>query len=110
MSYPVLTLAGESTAEASVKLQFELATCRAQAKEFLRVDFLAQGAQQSRQRTAVIRVLNQQKKQGRVRFFLLAEDFSTECQASEFIENKYPYLMEDADLCSGVNAYVLIKL
>ena len=109
MLYPILALSEESTQEAIVKLHFALATESAKGAEFLRVDFCKQECA-SRLRGAVLRVLKERKRQGKILFFLPAEDFASEKKEAALLANKYPELSEDGALLSGENAYILVRL
>ena len=109
MLYPILALSNESTQEAVVKLHFALATESAKGEEFLRVDFLAEDSI-PRLRRAVLRVVKERKRQGKILFFLPSEDFSSEKKEAALLANKYPELSEDAALLGGENAYILIRL
>ncbi len=110
MIYPILSLCGESTAEAAAKLRFALATARAKKEGFLRVDFLCGAEGRVRLRGAVTRVLRERKRNGRVLFFILSEDFLSTKPEAEFIANKFPSLLEDADLLNPESGYILVKL
>lgn len=109
MTYPILALSAEKTSEAVAKLHFALATERAKRGEFLRVDFLV-AENRPRLRSAVLRVLRERKRQGKILYFLPAEDFHSEKTEAALLANKYPQMMEQRDLCDGENAYVLIRL
>jgi hypothetical protein len=109
MTYPILALSKESTSEATAKLHFALATERAKGEEFLRVDFCKQECA-SRLRGAVLRVLKERKRQGKILFFLPSEDFASEKKEAALLANKYPELSRDGALLSGENAYILVRL
>ncbi len=109
MTYPILTLERESTAEAISKLHFALATERAKGEQFMRVDFLAEDCR-ARLRGAVLRILRERKRQGKILYFLLAEDLFSEKTEAALLANKYPELLEDPALKCGANAYILIRL
>ena len=109
MLYPILALSEESTQEAIVKLHFALATEIAKGAEFLRVDFCKQECA-SRLRGAVLRVLKERKRQGKIRFFLPSEDFLSEKPEAAMIANKYPALLSDSALLNAENACILVKL
>ncbi len=110
MIYPILSLCGESISEAAAKLRFSLATARAKGDAFLRVDFLCGAEGRARLRGAVLRVLRERKRNGRILFFVLSEDFLSAKPEAEFIENKFPALREDCALTDTESGYVLIKL
>ncbi len=110
MNYPILTLGAQSVHEAVTRLQFSLATERARGEEFLRVDFATDGADTVRLRGAVLRALRERKRQGKIRFFLPSEDFSSEKPEAAFIANKYPALLSDGALLAGANSYIFIRL
>ena len=109
MTYPILALDKERTAEAVAKLHFALATERAKGEQFLRVDFLEQESR-LRLRGAVLRVLRERKRQGKILYFLLAEDFLSEKTEAALLANKYPEMLNERALLDGENAYVLIRL
>ncbi len=110
MKYPILDLGVQSSHEAATKLYFALATEHFRGEEFLRVDFLCDTPSLLRLRGAVLRVLRERKRQGKIRFFLPAEDFSSEKPEAQFIANKYPALLSDEQLLCGANSYILVKL
>ncbi len=109
MTYPILALSTEKTSEAVKKLHFALATERAKRGEFLRVDFLVQESR-PRLRAAVLRVLKERKRQGKILYFLPSEDFLSEKPEAALLANKYPQMVEERALLEGENAYVLIRL
>ena len=109
MLYPILVLERESIQEAIVKLHFALATENAKGAEFLRVDFCAQESM-PRLRGAVLRVLRERKRQGKILFFLPSEDFASEKKEAALLANKYPELLEESALLSGENSYILVRL
>ena len=109
MTYPILALSTEKTSEAVAKLHFAIATERAKHGEFLRVDFLIEETC-ARLRGAVIRVLKERKRQGKVLYFLLAEDFHSEKTEAALLANKYPEMMEQRALIDGENSYILVRL
>ena len=108
MTYPIFALSKESNAEASAKLHFALATERAKGEEFLRVDFLC-AEQTPRLRGAVLHVLKERKRAGKILFFLPAEDFSSETKEAALLANKYPELAMERALREGENSYILIR-
>ena len=110
VNYPILGLGAQSAHEAATKLHFALATEHFRGEEFLRVDFLCDSVTCSKLRGAALRVLRERKRQGKIRFFLLAEDFASEKPEAQFIANKYPQLLLDASLIEGENSYILVKL
>ena len=110
MQYPILGLGEQSAAEAVVKLHFSLATEHFRGESFLRVDFLCEEKSLSRMRSAVLRVLKERKRQGKIRFFLPSEDFLSEKPEAAMIANKYPQLLSDAALLNAENACILVKL
>ena len=110
MDYPILSLSSEGAEEAAKKLHFALATERARGAEFLRVDFLSSEKERARLLGAVSRVLRERKRNGKILFFVGAEDFVSEKPESAYIANKYSALLEDASLLAGENGFVLIKL
>ena len=110
MKYPILGLGEQGAAEAAVKLHFSLATEHFRGEEFLRVDFLCEEASLPRLRSAVLRVLKERKRQGKIRFFLPSEDFLSEKPEAAMIANKYPQLLSDAALLGAENACILVKL
>lgn len=109
MTYPILALGTENTKEATAKLHFAIATERAKRGEFLRVDFLVE-EQCPRLRCAALRVLKERKRQGKILYFLLAEDFHSEKTEAALLANKYPEMMEDPALIEGRNAYILVRI
>lgn len=109
MMYPILALSTENTKEAVAKLHFAIATERAKHGEFLRVDFLVE-AHWARLRGAALRVLKERKRQGKILYFLFAEDFHSEKTEAALLANKYPEMMEDPALIEGRNAYILVRL
>lgn len=109
MTYPILALANESSSEAAAKLHFAIATERIRGELFLRVDFMEEGSR-SRLRNAVLRILRERKRQGKILYFLLAEDFLSEKTEAALLANKYPELLEEEALRRGENSYVLIRL
>lgn len=110
MKYPILSLGAQSASEAAVKVHFALATEHCRGEEFLRVDFLCEEALTPRLRGAVLRVLRERKKAGKIRFFLPSEQLLSEKPEAAFVANKYPALLEDPALLGAENACILIKL
>lgn len=110
MSYPVLALQNESVSEASTKLHFELATARVRAESFLRVDFLGTEKDRVRLRGAVMRVLRERKRSGKLLFFISSEDFLSAKPEAEFIRNKYPAMWEDPSFADTESGSILVKL
>lgn len=110
MKYPILGLDAQSASEAAVKLHFALATEHFRGEEFLRVDFLCEPQRLSSLRGAVLRVLRERKKAGKIRFFLPSEDLTSEKPEAAFVANKYPALLEDTALLGAENACILVKL
>ena len=108
MTYPIFALSKESNAEATAKLHFALATERARGEEFLRVDFLC-AEQTPRLRGAVLHVLKERKRAGKILFFLPAEDFSSETKEAALLANKYPELSAERALREGENSYILVR-
>lgn len=110
MNYPNLSLKDERLSEAFAKLHFALATARAKEEVFLRVDFLCGKEQRARLRGAVLSVLRERKRSGKILFFISSEDFFSQKPEAEFILNKYPSLREDLALLDTESGYVLVKL
>ena len=110
VKYPVLELGEQGSAEAATKLHFSLATEHFRGEEFLRVDFLCEAGSLARMRGAVLRILKERKRQGKIRFFLPAEDFLSEKPEAAMIANKYPQLLDDTALLNAENSCILVKL
>ena len=110
MDYAVLRLKDERIGEAQTKLHFALATERALGHEFLRVDFLGENSAVTRLRGAVLRVLRERKRSGKLLFFLLSEELSSEKPEAALLANKYPSLLSDPALANAENACILVKL
>lgn len=115
MSYKEIKLRANTPEAANTEVMYEIAACRADNIDLIRIDIVCDGTQNEKYNSkriihSIIKLLRDMKGKGKIQFFADAEDFRILSTEAVFLQNKYPSLFSAAPEGKIGEALLYVKL
>lgn len=109
MSYKELSLRAELPEGAVTELMYEIASCRADDADLIRINIDATLPEIKKILSASLKTLKAMKEKGSIQFYATKESFDLMRTEAVFLQNKYPDLFSEI-ISSENQVYIFIKI